>query len=290
LFLLSFALSAQTTPQWSIPLYFEDANGHLDTIYIGYDPTADELNAFDSEFEEYLWIDTTKFNVVMNRFGTYSPETGQYNGDSAKIIEISSSITFGAFINFVKGEMPIKMTWDMDLFYNTDLPFPDISPLPIGVAFIYCGAGEPGYVNCPSAFDDDPLVMTDQTNINYSYPIESPHIFDGSGEPPYNEPEVALGGQFQLVFTAYNTHTEIVEITNGINIVIAPNPCQNFLNIHSQIAYERIELFNAVGNLIYESNSSGYDHIINTSAISSGVYFLYILIDGKAIYSSFYKN
>lgn len=282
-------LYSQEIPQWAIALYFEDSNGQVDSVTVGYDPSAEAWDAFDINFEEYTWIDTAKFDVVVNRYGTYSPITGDYNADSAKQIEISSTYNFGATLNFINGKMPITMTWDMSLFYSSELPFPNISPLPNGVAYVYCGSAEPGYINCPSAFDDDPLTITDQPNINYIYPIESPHLFDGSGEFPYENPETALGAQFQLLFTPYDTHTLILEQNGKPEIKIFPNPFQDFLYINSTETITDFYIINYLGEVIYFSNTSFNGTKILLPSIPSGIYTVILKSDSNVISSPIIK-
>lgn len=278
-FLLCLApclLYSQTEPQWGLPLCFEDANGERDTVYIGYDPSAESNQDFDEEFEDYLWIDTSKFNVVIDRLHSYSPTTGLYNPDSCKKIEVSSTYNFASFVNFIKGQMPITMSWDMSLFYSSDLPYPDNFPYPNAVAYVFCGAGEPGYVNCPSAFDDDPLSITDQPNPSYVYPITSPHLFDGTGLAPlFDEPEKVLS-LFQINFSPYDIYTDILFIDNMNKILIYPNPFNDYINIRSTEKYSSLLIHDLMGQVIYQNDNSNYEVHIYTSDIPSGIYLLSI--------------
>jgi len=265
---------SQATPQWLFPIWFEDANGDRDTVYIGYDPDANLISGvFDEEFEDYVWVDTSKFNVLVNS-GSPSPYTGDYNVDSGKIIEVASSGYSSFDIDFIKGQMPITMYWDMSLFYSNDLPYPDISPYPKAAGFVYCGAGEPGYVNCPSAFDDDPLSMVDSVNINYEFPITSPHVFEGSGVPPFNEPEEVLSS-FVIDILQYQLPT-LVQV-NFMNIIVAPNPFEDFLNIKIKEKITSVEIYNHTGQIVQEEqqiNSENY--ILVTTKLVRGFYILRI--------------
>jgi len=280
LFILPSIAVAQSEPQWQMPFTFEDATGARDTIYIGYDPSAQPYNFFDEEFEDYIWIDTSKFNVIIEQS---SPSTGLFNYDSCKIREVVGDANFGSFVTFINGQMPITMTWDMSLMYSDQLPFPDLFPLPNAIAFVYCGAGEPGYINCPSAFDDDPLTITDQPNINYDYPINSPHLFDGSGTAPfYDEPEEVLSG-FLILFFPYDTHTETISIDGLRRIKIFPNPFDEYINIQSQYIINSISITNIFGEIIYNRQINNYNALILASALPKGVYYLNIALDEQNI-------
>jgi len=274
LFFISTLIYSQATPQWLFPIWFEDANGDRDTVYIGYDPEANNPSGFDPEFEKYISIDTTVFGVLVNRDITYSPNTGNWNADSGKIIEIDSDSYPSANLTFLKGQMPITMYWDMSLFYSNDLPYPYLSPYPNAAGFVYCGAGEPGYVNCPSAFDDDPLSLVDSVNINYEFPITSPHVFEGSGVPPFNEPEEVLSS-FYIIVQPYQLITSIEN--NPSNTTFYPNPFSDYLFIKSRENIASIKLMNSAGELVIaETDVRLNDVTLFTSNLPGGLYFLQV--------------
>jgi len=276
LFFLHGALFCQTTPQWLFPIWFEDANGDRDTLYIGYDPSAELIpGLFDEEFENYIWIDTSRFNVLTYRDATFSPTTGLWHADSSKKTEVHSSYYFGIYINFIKGQMPITMHWDSSLFYSNNLPYPDIFPYPNGVAQIYCAAGEPGYVNCPSAFDDDPLTMTDSISVYYEFPISSPHLFDGSGVPPYNYPSVLES--FIIDFRPYEIYNSITN-NNLVSIKAYPNPFTNYINLLSNEIISSVNVRNVLGSPIkafYAINSNSFT--LQTQDLEKGIYYIEVV-------------
>lgn len=288
--LASLIIKSQTAPQWLFPIWFEDANGDRDTVYIGYDPDANLLG-FDEEFEDYNWIDTAKFNALVF-YGNPSPYSGNYVLDSAKKIEISSYIYPDIVVDFVKGQMPISMHWDMSLLYSESLPYINQFPYPNAVAFVYCGAGEPGYVNCPNAFDDDPLTMTDSVNIYYQYPITSPHLFDGSGESPtFDEPEEVLD-QFGIYITPYNVYTEINTHTQDI-FDIYPNPFKNFIKLNFSSKYfepKEIKIRNLLGENISKYNTNETSIVLSLSDVDPGVYILTIRVEDKELSSIIIKQ
>ncbi|MBC8047207.1 MAG: T9SS type A sorting domain-containing protein [Fimbriimonadaceae bacterium] len=267
-------LFSQTDPQWLFPIWFEDANGDRDTVYIGYDTGASSPTGFDEEFEDYIWIDTSKFNVVVNS-GYPSPYTGNYNLDSGKIMEITNSFYPDADIDFINGQMPITMYWDISKLYDTDLPYVNILPYPIAIINVYCGANEPGYINCPNAFDDDPLTITDQSNPNYSYPIVSQYFFDGSGTPPtFNEPEEVLNS-FYVILKPYQIFTGFLDL-EFTNIVISPNPFKNEIYVKGDELIEEIIFVDLFGKLIKRNKVNDYTFKLEVEDIISGVYCILI--------------
>jgi len=273
LFFISSLIYSQATPQWLFPIWFEDANGDRDTVYIGYDPDANLISGvFDEEFEDYIWVDTSKFNVLINS-GSPSPYTGDYNVDSGKTIEVVSGEYEGFDIDFIKGKMPIIMYWDMSLFYSSNLPYPDLSPYPNAVGLVYCNAGEPGYVNCPSAFDDDPLSMVDSINVYYKFPIASPHLFDGSGIPPYDEPEEVLGS-FVVAILPFEIYNSILYIDYNPNEVI-PNPFTDYIRIQGDDYISLINLYNIFGQIIKTIHPiNTYSYVLLTEDLQNGIYYL----------------
>lgn len=281
--LASLIIKSQTEPQWLFPIWFEDANGDRDTVYIGYDPTAGSSNTFDEEFEDYIYLDTSKFNAVIDRGHCYSPYTGDWNEDSCKKEEISGSLTFGSQINFIHGQMPIMMFWSMDSLYSTFLPYPNLYPFPNAIASVECGAGEPGYINCPSAFDDNPLTITNQPNAYYTYPIESPFLFDGSGtSPSFDEPEEVIS-PLDIIISPYTIYDNIINISDK-KVISYPNPVNTYINITCVEFIHTIKIYNLIGLEIACLLTNNYSTKINLTVLEKGTYTILIHTNSK-IYS-----
>lgn len=124
-------------PQWSIKLYFEDATGAKDTLTIGYDPSAEPYTEIiDPQFDEdWEQIDTTKFNVYIQKFGipgdTY-PEWPPIDTDMVRKKSITSWPYPQDEFAWMHGQVPITMTWDEPLLDSPNLPaiFPNLEPYP----------------------------------------------------------------------------------------------------------------------------------------------------------------
>lgn len=271
--LQTFISFSQIEPQWLFPIWFTDAEGSTDTIYIGYDPSAGLGGEFEEDFEDYTVIDTSAFNAVVY-YGQPSPYSGNYNIDSGKSIEIMGG-SIDAPIDFIHGQMPITMYWDMSLLHSNALPYPDISPYPNAVGSIYCGAGEPGYVNCPSAFDGEPLIMTDSINPYYMFPVTSPHVFEGSGIPPFDEPEEVLYS-FYIEFAAFHLYNAINVFNTNETLQVFPNPFTDKITISNLEIIKKIDISNVMGEVLYSCMPHVKKIDLDTSTYPAGLFIVTI--------------
>lgn len=79
------------------------------------------------------------------------------------------------------------------------------------------------------------------------------------------------------------TENKIVE--NSVNIY--PNPTTNQLNISSSFSIDKIEIYNQLGSLVFQSNSTVND----ISTLETGIYLLKIMSkDGAIVAKRFIKN
>jgi hypothetical protein len=80
-----------------------------------------------------------------------------------------------------------------------------------------------------------------------------------------------------IVITATNTATGLNEIVYANITKVYPNPCTDFISIHAANVIERIEVTNNIGEIIYtEQDISGTSYILNTEAVTKGIYFVRI--------------
>jgi len=70
------------------------------------------------------------------------------------------------------------------------------------------------------------------------------------------------------------------------NIKIYPNPVQNTLNINSEFPIDFIKIYTLQGQLVNESKNNQID----VSLLTSGLYFVSVIIDGQNIVKKFIKN
>jgi type IX secretion system substrate protein len=288
-FTVHFSVSAQIKipgvqqqPQWAMPFMFEDANGYRDTVWIGYDPDASlERDAYDSVYNEYQYIDTSKFKVILCPT-CYSPNM-TFPADSAWKINIQSSPNPSMNLGFINGKMPITMYWVDSLFYSDSLPFPDISPRPRGRGNFYCDNGEPPFQYCRFSTDDPPFILSDYWYPEFQYTLmfSDSFYFDGSGNM---EPAKAIGIGIGIV-----PHNEpYLGIDDVVNnpISINPLPATSFINIESSLqgSYS-LAIIDMQGVIRISEEKQFFQNTVqfDIAGISPGMYILQIR-NGKSIF------
>ena len=122
---------ATQQPAWVFPIFAEDGAGMKDTLYIGFDSSASFLSYSiqDSIYGTKLVdIDTTKFNGIWDNIVC---TTGTCKGYKANVTSINSSVDFFPSqwsFRFFKGVLPLKISWDWQLFNSDSLPFSGLPP------------------------------------------------------------------------------------------------------------------------------------------------------------------
>jgi hypothetical protein len=115
---------AQQQPAWVFPLWFEDGSGARDTLYFCYESHAIYGLPLDTLFgEKKIPIDTSVFNsffacsfsfVDLLCFKTFVTDTE----------------SLGQPVCVWHAFLPLKITWDSNLFYSDSLPYPEQDPAP----------------------------------------------------------------------------------------------------------------------------------------------------------------
>ncbi|MCD4794590.1 MAG: T9SS type A sorting domain-containing protein [Bacteroidales bacterium] len=283
--LLLFTCNIQTKaqkyeePQWKIPLYFEDATGAKDTIWIGYDPNADDhFETIDPQFDEdWIWIDTTKFNAYIWHYPNCSP-TYPIDTDSVRKTTIASWIFPYSELGFVKGEMPVTITWDEHKLNSPDLPdnFPDISPRPrarIDMTFDFGpGITDP---DCLVIYDGPTVVLTSNTEGLGMYPcIKTENlIFNSTYEV---EPGAAFFNFFIQIMPHDYSYVSINEIDEKV-VEVFPNIFKDEFFISNKSAKDfHYKVFSISEKKILTGNifSGQKNQNINMSIYPQGVYFI----------------
>ena len=77
-----------------------------------------------------------------------------------------------------------------------------------------------------------------------------------------------------------------LEDNNSIGFIMYPNPAQNVLYIQSKEKVQNIKIYSLQGQLIKE----GSNYAVNVSALSTGLYFAAVSIEGKTITKKFIKS
>ena len=283
---------ATQQPQWVFPIYFEEGTGQRDTIYIAYDPNASsQAEGSDTVFGEYkIPVDTNNFNASLCLYWSSDPNQA---GDST-YKAIASQLSWvgqcgdAAFeIFFINGYLPLKMSWDVNLFRSDTLPFLDQDPSPRAEGWMfhnsysqnpdmsYCAPTEGILMTDTAAFGmpvdgfctrRDSAIITDIFCPNCPLPYMIIYIRGWTGmatgiieKDPEKDPEKD--------FMTY------------------PNPSNGRFTIHDPrfVIYD-LEVYNSTGNKILDNYVAKDYYNVDISDMPDGIYLLRITTN-KGIFS-----
>jgi hypothetical protein len=280
---LCIQVNCQQKPAWLMPLYFEDATGAKDTVYIGYDARASSSESdIDTIFDEgWIKVDTSKFNAFIWIYPGYAP-VGDYiiTSDSVRKKDISRWPYPNAGIGFIKGKMPLKLKWEDSLLNSPALPFKDISPRPRARIDIYCGGG------CPP---ESHITLTGYltNDLDPQFVFKDSVVFHGSED---SELSKVLYNMDVLVvphnFVSF-TNTESKE-SNMVSVY--PNPFASHINISNPcLSALEITVVNAIGQVFFVTRNSSALITIDTKDLHGGIYIIKITSSKKSYFKKLLK-
>ncbi|HLG34018.1 MAG TPA: T9SS type A sorting domain-containing protein [Bacteroidia bacterium] len=279
-FLTAQIPGAMQQPKWSMALYFEEASGLKDTLYLGYDSVADYGHSLHDTIynEKLIPVDTFDFHAKWYFPGCSTPPLC----DSIYKVNISH-LWFNYFpntsiseIHFQNGNWPLRFSWDVSLFRSDSLPFPDQDPLPraqgiLYFAYSFCGVHENGnWLNCSSTNDN--IVISDTASW-FCRARDSITLLTAFGNPNTS----LMNGYFTFKVEAW-TGLLLGEntIIGNNNILIYPNPCAGIIKISNGFNPYEIFLYDVMGQEVKSVISKTKNTEIDLSALSRGIYFLKI--------------
>ena len=297
IFLISFIVSlfGQQTPQWMMPIYFEDGNGDRDTLWIGYDPAATsiELAVADTIFgETWIDIDTNVFNVAFYQYPGMPIDPG-----FALTNKVLKTIVFGDeflekefMICFHKGVLPLTITWDYHFFYSDLLPFANLYPRPNARIDFQCSSNCWQHP-CPASHitilsDTMPNDVCWPYDNTYAHSIYYTNCYYPGESPPINY--VFWNIYAKLVPHDYDACYGMDEIEPPINLTestvpkgnikIFPNPIFNYVfTIEFESSFTgNITIINTLGGMIKKKsvNYNATSITINLPHLPAGLYYL----------------
>lgn len=253
---------ATEQPAWVFPLWITDGLGEIDTIYIAYDDEAINFGipSADTVFgEEFRPIDIDSFNVFWD----------DVISEQAYKVIVINDITTPIILSFLNARLPIKITWDNNLFYSMDLPFPDNFPLPNGWGLVHCGFNN--FEGCPPELESA-MVITDSPDYDIWNNFATDSLNFSSDVYEYFENYL----DFQILPYG-DVHNWGNVISTDYNIKINPSITQDYINIISN-GRKQICIYNLSGNLIKVFNSLNEGKAtINISDLNAGFYILTIM-------------
>jgi len=276
-------------PQWQIPMYFEDATGQKDTVWLGYDPEAGLYGEnIDPQFgEKWEWIDTSKFNVYF--FYRYIPETYTAYLDTVLKKDISSwPFLISSQLYFTHGLLPITIKWDEEALNSPNLPgfYPDISPRPKARIDLMFTNPPIALVDCDICADCYPdIILTSYTNVTF------PTCFCAiSDSLVINSPP---NGEYEISDIVYELHSYLIvphdydyfdniEEDREIGVFMYPNPVKDILYIEkNNTNVISISIYDMQGNLVLLHNYSDNSISIDFTSFNIGIYFVILNDNNK---------
>jgi hypothetical protein len=276
LLLPAATLNAKRDPQWLMPLYFRDANGDRDTVYFGYDLEASTFGDDSFLGEEWMIIDTSKFNIYLFQYPDCHGADCQLYTNNVKKTDIRNAF-LGTSIGFCKGKLPITMKWVDSLLYAPSCPFPDLSPRPRARIDITCSEYDPGYWSC-NPIDGPPLSLTDYPAPEIDYPVIDSFFIDGSGVYPPSDVILYL----ELSLVRHNYYWTGLSLPDNKLIELFPNPFIDFVTIRNQEAGKlTVNVMSLSGVCLYTCETNTKELVMNLSSLQAGVYLILLQTDNK---------
>lgn len=283
---------ARQQPQWAMPLFFEDANGEKDTVWIGYDSQALKLaNGPDSNYEYFYNKDSGKFQAAL--WTSYNYPLGSFD-DSTKKVEVTSDITNQIQIGFLNGKMPVTMKWVDSLLYSDSLPFPDISPRPRARIELHCGNNFGAYSPCSDIIDGPYILLTDTIAppITQERTYMDSLVFEGyTGASAGEDLTIDI---LQIVpHDAPRGGGGSVEDIASLGVQFYPNPASAFFQLICEppfLVEDNYSLYNALGQLVASGKLDQSVNIVDLSALSNGILLLVINRSGHLASGMVVKN
>ena len=298
------------------PTVVAGQNNEVDCETINLDGTGSSIG----DNFEYTWLDETG-NVVSNELTTTVDKPGEYilvvtntsTGCTASALVIAVDNTFSAEVNltltctdyivkaFVDGPGFYQYNWSNGQEVNpVALPFGEaysvtVTSFGTGCELVLSGGIPEGPAPIAST-----AVITDAEDLDSG----SIDITPTGGTPPYtflwsngstSEDIDQLNiGEYTVTITDANgceyVETYLVDFVQAIknidlhpSIKVYPNPSSGVFTIESKMLINQIEIYNSVGEKVYELNVQSKKVQLNLD-VASGIYFLRMENSDKNIY------
>ncbi|HLP51186.1 MAG TPA: T9SS type A sorting domain-containing protein [Chitinophagales bacterium] len=267
--------NATQQPAWVFPIWFEDANGKKDTLYYGYDPTADstlcchgsfEYRKEDTNFGE-AWDSTF---IVDSTFIFFDNKNLVSNFNITRVQVNSEELWFWLYFN--RARTPFKLKWDAHLLYSDTLPYPSTLGTPVAQGQL--SFPELWYREPPNGWSgpDMSLLITDAPLTNSMTVSDSAVFYGQQQDTSYYDGYFTIRidkytGIFALSINATEKNTE--------NWQVYPNPFTSHIEISSDKSRDlELKLFDTYGKLIETIPLQGITQTLNTENLPRGIYYV----------------
>lgn len=288
--------NASIQPRFIFPIYFEEAGGHRDTLYLGYDSSSTGLSIGNNNYDDSAFgvkpipIDTTSFYVLWGNelYKSFNPlrlKDSVYKTNVSPLTGSGSGAIFPFMdeIRMNNGVLPLKISWNKSLFYSDSLPFHSNPSTPrgqgrFGITFSNNEIEtENGNIICQFW---QYILVSDTTTLSICTAKDSMTISNLQGDSiPVD------WGIFTFFIEAWSGINVGVEETDDHDLpyVIYPNPFRDNLTIvfNNERTFYSITITDLLGCLIYKAVNRIDATKVITEGLSKGVYIVELIIKNK---------
>ena len=272
-------ISAQT-PQFIMPIWFEDSLGNKDTVWVGGD-TAASYSEINTQFGE---VEIT--NPFDSIFEVRAVHTDDSNWRTSKIIIEGTDtpgqciLPSGTRIMFYAKYPPVHISWDTTLLVENYPCNINTILTPDQYVFLLQNWYEARIIHC--------MMTTDSIEIENLSPIPPPDQLEHPFEVEGLGVKVIPGLWFTGFWDSPHCYTTLPasDIDLEVQISLSPNPVNNHFTLsnYSGLAIRMVRIHNLGGQEVYSTPSFGDSIRIPINSLVSGFYTVQMIFDnGKTV-------
>ena len=257
LFLLSIVPFSLLAQNFQFPMYFEDAEGNKDTIFLGLDQAASEGIDTDMQEENIIneaYVDGLDVRLSDEWWKSLNEETSTFH---TKRQIISDTFTI-LVVDIVTDHFPVEATWDSSLFAES-LDGTLITSINPGG---WWDTGSPSDMGRVMLADQNSIIFTSNANINVFNPNYS-----------YQKEEMVIPVYWFLFDRG--SPINAVETIESEQIDISPNPTHGMITLSGLDAQNisSLQLLDVQGSHL---KTLSIATTVDLSAFPAGMYLLLI--------------
>ncbi len=268
--------------EFVFPMYFEDAIGNRDTVFIGYDANGNRdviLPAFGEVDISHIPFDSVFDVRITNQTDIHAGETTEALFHTKKKI-ILSPIPFYYWpqvnLDIQALHWPVKASWDPALFdhpQHEGTLFSSVHPMGWWDVFWY-----PVWWG-NSNFDKSIMVENQEITFTPNYPENWQDYPNGESLVFYADDQDRPIATYFVVFGDSTLITVgVSELQAEKKLKLSPNPAsaQTWLQLPENLPLPsmQIELYSPTGRLLHKSQPTSHFHKIDVAHLPKGLYFV----------------
>jgi hypothetical protein len=218
----------------------------------------------------------TGTNTIVNMPVSIGDVTKKVLGTNAVLFRIDADPAFieGNTLQFIPNAGIITNTNDIVITQYKDVANSDLY-----IAFVKKNNG---------SFSGNGLLGQFNFKVKATAPIGSTNLYISNERlfGPKMLPQSVLGGPFKTL----NIVLGLKQFGQLSNISITPNPFQNNFAVGNDKPISTYEIMDMTGKIILKKNVNTNNFNVNTENLNSGIYFIKMFVEGKAIVSKMVKE